>query len=66
MSIENISRKELYDIVAGTPQWRQLSEKNALDRANVEGFGKVFRWRQGPQYPSYITATNTERTLEKR
>jgi hypothetical protein len=39
MSIESISRKELYDIVASTPQWRQLADENALGRANVEGFG---------------------------
>jgi hypothetical protein len=48
MSIENISRKELYEIVAGTPQWRQLSDKNALDRANVEGFGRFLDGGRDP------------------
>jgi hypothetical protein len=41
MSIENISRKELYDIVARTPRWRQLSDGNALDLSKRRRVWKV-------------------------
>jgi hypothetical protein len=39
MSIEDISPKELYDIVSGTPEWHHLSDKNALDRVTINQFG---------------------------